>query len=93
MCQNHWREIEKEVKHVKKALTADRYKKWMFEFHKKVGKEEAIPPKIGQLLKRSLLCNIPDITGITGISEQLQMMFGSHGVPPQNLSTLLGPCW
>ena len=60
-------DVKKEVKHVKKVLTVNGYKKWSFQIHKKKVREEDQqtegPPYI------------------SGLSEQLQRVFRSHGIP------------
>ena len=67
--------MEEEVKHVKKVLTVNGYKKWSFKIHRKKVREEA--NTTGPTANKHPVC----IPYISGFSEQLQRVFRSHGIP------------
>ena len=72
----------KEVKHVKKVLTVNGYKKWSFQIPKRKVREE--DQQTEGPTDKYPVC----IPYIAGLSEQLQREFRSHGIPLYNkLST------
>ena len=75
-----------EVKHVKKALTANGYMKWIFE----ILRRQKIPPRTGQLPRISL--------SVSPIFWAYQNNFKECSDPKEsphttNLSTLWDTCW
>ena len=69
-------DMEEEVKHAKKALTANGSTKLVFEIIKK--KEKAKDPFKDRATARKFPVSIPYISGVL---EQLQGVVRSHGVP------------
>ena len=67
---------EDEVKHIKKALTRNVYKKWAFEIPKK--REKVEDPSKDRITDRKFPISIHINSGV---SEQIQRVFRSHRVP------------
>ena len=61
---------------MKKVLTVNGYKKWSFKIHRKKVREEANTTE-GPTANKHPVC----IPYISGLSEQLQRVFRSHGIP------------
>ena len=76
------------MKHIKKALTANVYKKWDFEIPQKRKKVE--DPSKDRLTARKFPVSTPYISGV---SEQLQRVFRYHSFPSYHkpFNTLRSP--
>ena len=69
-------DLREEVNNIKKVLTVNGYKKWSLQIPKKKAREEDNPTE-GPTANKHPVC----IPYISGLSEQLQRVFRSHGVP------------
>ena len=69
-------DVEEEVKHVKKVLTVNGYRKWSFQIPKKKVREKDNETD-GPTANKHPVC----IPYISGLLEQLQRVFRSHGIP------------
>ena len=67
--------MREEVIHIKNVLTVNGYRKWSFQMPKKKAREE--DPTEGRTANKHPVC----IPYFSGLSEQLQMVLRSHGVP------------
>ena len=69
----------KEMNHVNKVLTVNGYKKWSFQILKRKVREGDQQTE-GPIANKYPVC----IPYISGLSEQLQRVFKSHGIPSYN---------
>ena len=76
--------MEDEVKHMKTVLAVNGYKTWSFQIHKKKVREE-VTETDGPTANKDPVC----IPYISGLPEQLQRVFRSHGIP--SYTNLLTP--
>ena len=68
-------DVREELKHVKKVLTVNGYKKWLLQIPKKNAREE--DPTEGPTANKCPVC----IPYISRLSEQLQRVFRLYGIP------------
>ena len=68
---------QEEIKHVKKALTANGYRKWSFKLPRKKEKKKEDSDKDSTSAKKFPVA----LPYVKGLSEQLQRVFKTHDVP------------